>query len=301
MELWIPITVGAAFFQNLRSALQKYLKGQLSTGGATISRFLYAVPFAVAYAVWLATAGGYPVPEPSPRFWVFTVIGGTAQILATALLVHLFSLRNFAVGTTYSKTEVVQTALFGLIILGDPLRLGPAIGILVSLAGVMAISVARQNVSWRALLLGWFQRPALIGLASGAFFGLSVVSYRAASLSLGGEGFLMQAAFTLAVVTVMQTLGMSVWLIAREPGELGRVLRAWRVAGLVGLSGMLASASWFTAVTIQNAAYVRALGQIELVFTFLASFLIFRERSNRFEIIGIVLVIVGILALLLWR
>ena len=111
----------------------------------------------------------------------------------------------------------------------------------------------------------------------------------------------MQAAFTLAAVTVMQTLGMSLWLAVREPGELARVLRAWPVAGLVGLSGMIASACWFTAMTIQNAAYVRALGQLELVFTFAASVLFFGERSNRIEVLGILLVVAGISVLLLWR
>jgi hypothetical protein len=34
---------------------------------------------------------------------------------------------------------------------------------------------------------------------------------------------------------------------------------------------MLASAGWFSAMTLQNAAYVKAVGQIELVFAFLAS------------------------------
>ena len=46
IELWIPITVVAAFMQNLRSALQKHLKAKLSTGGATYVRFLFALPFA---------------------------------------------------------------------------------------------------------------------------------------------------------------------------------------------------------------------------------------------------------------
>ena len=47
---------------------------------------------------------------------------------------------------------------------------------------------------------------------------------------------------------------------------------------------MIASAGWFTAMTIQNAAYVRALGQIELVFTFAASIFLFHERPNRIEV-----------------
>ena len=91
----------------------------------------------------------------------------------------------------------------------------------------------------------------------------------------------------------------SVWLRAKEPGELTRVTKEWKFAGLVGLTGMAASACWFTAMTLQNAAYVRALGQIELVFTFIASTLFFREKSNAIEILGIVLIVSGILMLVL--
>jgi hypothetical protein len=47
MELWIPITIAAAFLQNLRSALQKHIKGRLSTSGAAYARFLYAWPLAL--------------------------------------------------------------------------------------------------------------------------------------------------------------------------------------------------------------------------------------------------------------
>jgi uncharacterized membrane protein len=52
-------------------------------------------------------------------------------------------------------------------------------------------------------------------------------------------------------------------------------------------------------MTMQNAAYVRALGQIELVFTFLAAHLVFRETSTRLEVTGILLIMGGILILLL--
>lgn len=299
MELWVPITIFAAFCQNLRSALQKHLRGRLSTSGATFSRFFYAVPFAALYATLLAAVAGFPVPQPNAAFVGYALLGGLTQIIATALLLYLFGFRNFAVGTTYSKTETVQTAIFGVVILGDPIGLWAGIAILVSLVGVMAISVATTDIRARSLLQSLTGRTALIGIASGAFFGISAVSYRGASLSLGGEGFLMQAAFTLACVTVFQTLVMALYMRLREPGEITRVVQAWRIAGLVGLSGMLGSAGWFTAMTIQNAAHVRALGQIELLFTFAASYFVFHERLNRIELLGIVLVIGGLLILLL--
>ena len=299
MELWVPITLAAAFMQNLRSALQKHLKGSLGTSGATFCRFVYAVPFALAYVALLGEGLGFEWPAPNPRFVLFAMLGGLTQITATALLVHLFSLRNFAVGTTYSKTETVQAAIFGVVILGESISLVATLAIGISLAGVMLISVARSRLDLRNLLLGWTGRVAFIGVLSGTFFGLSAVAYRAASLSLGGEGFLMQAAFTLACVVVFQTAVMAAWIRLREPGELTRVIRSWRVASWVGVSGMLGSACWFTAMTLENAAYVRALGQVELVFTFIASYFFFRERSTAPEIAGILLIVAGIVILLL--
>jgi drug/metabolite transporter (DMT)-like permease len=92
---------------------------------------------------------------------------------------------------------------------------------------------------------------------------------------------------------------MALYMRLREPGQLSAVFRSWRVSLWAGVTGMIASAGWFTAMTIQNAAYVRALGQIELVFTFAAAVLFFHERPNRTEIIGIVLVIAGLLLLVL--
>jgi drug/metabolite transporter (DMT)-like permease len=50
---------------------------------------------------------------------------------------------------------------------------------------------------------------------------------------------------------------------------------------------------------LQNAAYVRALGQVELIFTFITSVLIFRERIAKVEIGGAVLILGGVLILLL--
>ncbi len=253
------------------------------------------------YLAGLALFAGLPLPRPDGAFAAYAAVGGIAQILGTVCLVSLFSARNFAVGTTYSKTETVQTALFGIVILGDALSPGALARILVSLAGVLAISVARDAAGWRGLATAWTSRPALVGLASGGLYGIAAVCYRAASLSLGGEGFVMQAAFTLACVTLLQTAVMLAYLRLREPGQITASLRAWRTSAWVGASGIAASACWFTAMTIQNAAYVRALGQVELVFTFLAGHFVFRERSNRLEVTGILLVIAGILFLLLLR
>ena len=294
MELWIPVTVAAAFFQNLRSAVQKHLKARLSDAGATYVRFFYAWPFAVLYCWALAAFAELPLPAPNAEFAVYCLLGGVSQIISTFALIRLFSFRNFAVGTTYSKTEIIQVAILGLVLLGDRLGAIAALAIVMSFAGVVVLAVARTEVTAKGLLTNLAGKPTLIGLASGAFLGAAVVFYRGATLALGGGDFLMRAAFALAVSLILQTVIMGAYLRVREPGQLTAVIRSWRSALAVGVAGVLASICWFTAFAIQNAAYVRAVGQIELLFTFIAGAVFFKERTNALEVLGILLIVVAI-------
>jgi drug/metabolite transporter (DMT)-like permease len=92
---------------------------------------------------------------------------------------------------------------------------------------------------------------------------------------------------------------MALWLRFAEPGELGRVAAAWRRTFPVGVTGMLGSLGWFMAFALYNAAYVRAIGQVEVVFTLLASWLVFREKLTTREVTGMLLVVASVL-ILLW-
>jgi len=300
-DLWILLAIAGAFFQNLRSALQKHLKSRLSTAGAAYVRFFYAWPFALVYVWALARFGGFAVPEPNAKFLLYCFLGGLSQIVFTFLLLWLFSFRNFAVGTTYSKTETAQVAILGLLILGDTLSAVAVVAIAVSLVGVFALSVVDARITVKSLFTGLAEKPTLIGLVCGAFLGASVVLFRGGAMALGDGHFLMRAAFTLAVSVVMQALMMGGWLLAREPGQMTAVLRNWRPALSVGVAGVLASICWFSAFTLENAALVRAVGQVELVFTFIASAVFFRERTKTIELVGIALIVGGILILVLGR
>lgn len=301
MPLWIPITIAAAFLQNLRSTWQKQLTGELSAIAATYVRFSFGLPVAAVYFWALHAMGGISIPTPNGTFLFYCMAGALAQVLGTVWLVALFAYRNFAVGTTYSKTETAQAALFGIIVLGDHPSPGAVAAILVSLAGVVAISMAKSHLSVASFFRSLAERPTLMGIGTGGAYGIAAVCYRGASLSLGRTDVMMPAAFTLFVVLTIQTIAMTAWLAWREPEQLGGTMRAWKISSLVGVAGALASVGWFTAMTMQNAAYVRALGQIELVFTFASSHFLFREKTGRLELIGIALVIGGLLILLFAR
>ncbi|WP_426124087.1 EamA family transporter [Pararhizobium sp. PWRC1-1] len=303
MQTWIVITIVAAFLQNIRSAMQKHLKGVMGTTGATFVRFGYGVPFALLYLAVLWRGFDRPLPVPDAHFFLWAVIGGLSQIVATFLLVHLFSFRNFAVGTAYSRTEPAQAALFALIFLGEAASRGTLVAIAISVVGVMIISVARTPLSVKSLVTSVFTRTAGIGLLSGTFFGLSGVSYRSASLALAPSlpqpDFVMQASFTLGFVILLQTVTMLVWILTREPDELKRVIKAWRPGLLVGFAGASASFGWFMAMTLQQAAIVKVVAQVEMLFTFASAVFIFREWINRLEVLGCLLIVLGVVMLLI--
>jgi drug/metabolite transporter (DMT)-like permease len=292
MELWVGLSLAAAFLQNLRTALQKALMVRVGLLGATYVRFLFAAPWAVVLVGVLALRDGAPLPEPTAPFLLWALVGALAQIVATFLLLDLFRHRNFAVGNTFAKTETVLAAIFGLVLLGDRIGPLPLVGILVSLAGVLLISAPPAG--------GILNRSAATGIASGTSFALSAVAYRAAALSLpDAGGLLMRPAVTLACVLLIQTLVLTAFLGAREPRRVSTVLKNWRLGLLVGVAGMLASLAWFAAFSLVGAAQVKAVGQVELLFSYLTSHLAFRERPTRRETAGIALVAGGIIVLVL--
>ena len=299
MELWIPLTIGAAFFQNIRSALQKHLNSDLSTLGAAYVRFIYAVPVALVYFIGLTVYTGHPFPEFGSSFLIYALLGGLCQILFTVFLLWLFSFHNFAVGTSFSKLETVIVALFGLLLLGDKLTGIVVFAIAISATGLVILSVGQSKLTIRSMLSGLWRLPTVIGLACATWLGLSVVFFRAASLSLHLDQYLIAASFTLLLVLIMQSLVMGVGMALRDLNSLKLVFVHWRSASLVGISGAIASIGWFSAFTLQNATYVRALGQVELLFTFVATVFWFRESITRVELLGIGLVSGSIILLLL--
>jgi hypothetical protein len=64
---------------------------------------------------------------------------------------------------------------------------------------------------------------------------------------------------------------MRAYILLREPGQTMSILRQWWPAPAVELAGCLAPVGSIIAFTPRNAAYVRAVGQSALLFTFIAS------------------------------
>ncbi|NIO43033.1 MAG: EamA family transporter [Burkholderiales bacterium] len=283
----------AAGAQTLRNATQRSLSPDLGTLGATLVRFLYGVPFAALWLLIVALAAEHKLLAPDYEFGSWLVLGALSQIAGTTLLLRTMQEHNFTLGVAYSKSEVMQVAIFGFAFLGDPLTLTTASAVILGTLGVTLLTPVDRQRPVRMRVLGLTTRPALLGLASGTSFALSAVGYRGAALALDTT-FLMAAAFTLLCAQLIQTVVMCIYLHLSQPGLLKRVLRAWRISLLAGSSGAVASAGWFTAMAIEPVAHVRTLALVELLFSYAISRRIFREQFGRFQIIGLWVLVAGL-------
>lgn len=295
---WVWITFGAAFAQSLRFMFQKQLvSAGLSPTATTFARFVFAAPIVVLIAVSYAMWSGQGVPSLPGAFWGYVVVGGMSQILATICVVAIFAHRNFAVGITLKKTEVLQSVLIGFVILGDTVTFFGLLAILIGIGGVLLLADPPQAEGpWHQRILN---RAVALGLLSGLFFGFSGVSYRGASLSIADGDTFYRAMVAMAFVIVFQVVTLAIWLRLREVGQIMATLRSWRKVALVGLTSMIGTMCWFSAFTLQSAGYVNAVGQVELLFSVVIGAVVFGETVSQREWQGLILLTLSIVALVL--
>ncbi|MFT4098259.1 MAG: DMT family transporter [Rhodoblastus sp.] len=293
--LWIVFTVAAAGAQTARNAMQRDLIATLGTAGATFVRFLYGLPFALAFLALVSTASGAAPPAPGAASFAWTVVGGVSQIAATGLMLAAMKEKSFVVAIAYTKTEPVIVALFGLLFLHDSVTPKLAAAIAIAVFGVLLMSWPKRTDG--APDIGW--RSTLYGLASAAMFALSAIGYRAGILALGAPNFALGASTILALALAIQSALIVIGLTLADRALLAGILRAWRPSLLAGFMGALASQFWFLAFAIDTAARVRTLALIEMIFAQIVTRRIFQQRTSAREIAGMAIMLAGVL-LLFW-
>jgi len=295
--VWIPIVVWAAFAQTIRNAAQRTLTVEVGTLPATLVRFLYGLPCA---ALWLAvlwhTGDGQGVTYPtwSARYAAWLSLGALSQLGATALLLMAMKERNFIVAVTWSKTEILQVALFSVFFLHELPTWMSALAMFVATVGVVLLGMPKPGADGAAAA-GWWSRAAVYGLGSGALFAFSAVGYRGAALVQTGVSPWLAGAWGVMWAQCLQSGVLGSYLALRSPAGLVAIAKAWRLSLVAGTMGALASIGWFTAMAMRPAADVRTLGLIEVLFSYLVSRRIFREKLSNPEKAGLVLVTLGLL------
>ncbi len=292
METWIVFTLLAVVMQSVRTAGQKQIARRLSVEATTLVRFLFGLPFAVLYFL-LLYAQADEVLRPQGQFFLSATLAAVAQIGATLCLVKALTIRNFAVGTALAKTEAIMTALLGTLFFSATLSV---LGYASVVVGVLGLLVASN---WRFSLQDLLHNESIkFGLGAGLGFALASLWIRDASLSLQAP-LILSASAVLITMVALQALLCLVWVAITDRQQFALVLANLPASAFIGFSSVAGSVGWFTAMSLQEAALVKTLGQLEFVVTLIITYLYFGERITAREYLGILLVAISIV-LLLW-
>ena len=293
--IWLPATLLAGIFQAWRTAVQQRVRADLSLNAAGLVRYLYGLPVG-CLMLWLYLhMRGVSVPALGATYLPYAALGGLAQLLATNLLLMAFGYRNYVVGTAYAKTEAVQGALLAMITLGELLSLVTWAGIAIGVAGVMVIS----SGGTRLKLTDIVQPAALCGLGAGFLFALTSIFVKSSTFAVVTQDKVLAALTVLVAVQACQMLIQGGYVLLRERQELPKIFRTWRISGQVGVLAALGSACWFTGFATAPVALVRAVGQVEVIFTLGFGHFYLREPLKRSEVAGLLLVGAGVVVALL--
>lgn len=294
MEIWVAFTLLAAFMQAVRTAGQKKLSVYLNAMATTGVRYLYALPFALIYLMFILQYRQQSLPELNPQFLRYALIACVMQIIGTACLVAAFKYRNFAVATSLAKTEAIQVAIVGALVFSVSMSFLGWLSVVIGVVGVIILSRVKFTVK------DLFKNPgAGFGLASGLALAITTLLIRESSLALNID-LMVSAAVTLVFMIAVQSLISVVYVWLQDKKQLLLMFTHWRLCLFVGITSVLGSIGWFTGASYQNAAYVKALGQVEFFITLFLTYRIFKEKITAMEYLGMFLVVASVVILLLW-
>ena len=142
-DLWIPIVLVAAALQTARNAGQKHLSTRVSPWLAAWVRFGFGFPIALIYLVIVLAGFDLPFPPLTGKFLVPALVAALMQIAGTVFLIRLFRLRNFAIGSTFVRTEAIIAAVLGSVVFSESIDLWGWLAIVISVTGVVEERVVR--------------------------------------------------------------------------------------------------------------------------------------------------------------
>ncbi len=280
--------------QAVRTAGQKQLSGHLNAMATTGVRYIYALPFAVFYLFFITEHQQVDLPQLTAQFLQYALIACVMQIIGTVCLIAAFKYRNFSVATSLAKTEAIQVAVVGALVFSVSLSILGWLSVFIGVVGVLIVAKVKFTFD------GVFKNPgAGFGLASGLGLAITTLLIRESSLALN-TNLLVSAAVTLVFMIFVQSVLSVIYIFFQDKTQLSLMLKHWRLCLFVGITSVIGSIGWFTAASFQNAAYVKALGQIEFFITLFLTYRFFKERISKMEYLGMFLIITSVVILLLW-
>ena len=287
--MWLIMAALSALFAGLTAILAKCGIKKTDSDVATALRTVVVLLFAWVMVFVVGSAG--TVTEISSKSIIFLILSGLATGASWICYFKALSVGDVNKVVPVDKSSTVLTVLLAIILFGETERLAvKLIGTALLAVGVF-LMIEKKKTEAKETKRIWL--PYAIG--SAVFAALTSILGKIGITDVESN---LGTAIRTGVVLVMAWL---IVFIKGKESDLKRLDRKELV--FIALSGIATGASWLCYYyAIQNGvvSVVVPIDKLSIIVSVAFSYFVFKEKLSRKALAGLILIVVGTLAMAIW-
>ncbi len=285
--LWLFFALGSALFAGLTAILAKIGIENVNSTLATALRTVVVLVFSWVMVFIVGSQSG--IGDISGRTLLFLVLSGLATGASWLCYFRALQLGDVNKVTPIDKSSTVLTILLAFILLGEPISLPQAAGVVGIGAGTL-LMVSKKETQSEVKGGKWF----IYALLSAVFASLTSIFGKIGVENVDSN---LGTAIRTIVVLVMA------WLMVFITGEQKELRQISRKSWIfLILSGFATGGSWlcyYRALQDGPASVVVPIDKLSIIVTIFFSRVVLKEKLSRRAAVGLVLIVLGTGAMLL--
>lgn len=287
--MWIAFAFGSALFAGLTSILAKCGIRKTDSNVATAIRTIIVLLF--SWMMVFIVGSQTTIPEVGAETWLFLVLSGVATGASWLCYFRALQLGDVNKVVPIDKSSTILTIILALIFLHEGITW-------IKAAAIVAIAIGTY------LMIQKKESAELKKKGSKAWMIYAFLSAVFASLTailgkVGIEGVESNLGTAIRTVVVL----VMAWIVVFATGSKDKIHDIPKNEfGFICLSGIATGASWlcyYKALQSGLASVVVPIDKLSILVTIAFAYFVFHEKLNRKSATGLVLIVVGTLAMLI--
>ena len=287
--MWIVYACGSALFAGLTSILAKCGIKTTDSNVATAIRTIVVLLFSWLMVLIVGSAG--TITGLSGKTWLFLVLSGLATGASWLCYFKALQIGDVNKVVPIDKSSTVLTIVLALIFLKEGITWVKAIAIILIAAGTYLMIQKKETAEDdKPKSKAWL----IYALLSAVFASLTAILGK---VGIEGVESNLGKAIRTGVVLVMA------WVVVFVTGKQNTIKQVeGKELGFICLSGLATGGSWlcyYKALQDGLASVVVPIDKLSILVTIAFSYIVFKEKLSKKAIAGLVLIVVGTLAMLI--
>ena len=285
--LWLFFALGSAMFAGLTAILAKIGIENVNSTLATALRTVVVLVFSWVMVFIVGSQSG--IGDISGRTLLFLVLSGLATGASWLCYFRALQLGDVNKVTPIDKSSTVLTILLAFILLGEPISLPQAAGVVGIGAGTL-LMVSKKETQSEVKGGKWF----IYALLSAVFASLTSIFGK-----IGVENVDSNLGTAIRTIVVLVMAWLMVFITGEQKGLRQISRKSWI---FLILSGFATGGSWlcyYRALQGGPASVVVPIDKLSIIVTIFFSRVVLKEKLSRRAAVGLVLIVLGTGAMLL--